>query len=628
MLPSKSSSSITSSDDGSVRRSTTLHSPVAGQSHTPIAATPLAPAQNVTSHTTESGFVRGLSGAATTGDANGPPSQYDSRSLQHNFSSYSSDAPGPSVDKRGSQDGSGTSPVSSESTSHPGPEKTGAASPPQDQRAKRRRAGPGSRGVANLTPEQLAKKRANDREAQRAIRERTKNQIESLENRIRELTSQQPYQELQKVIEQKEAVEAENAELKARMASILNLIQPCLGGTTAAPGYSPSLESRLHQQPSAFSVLDTPSPGTITSPTQSTGLSWPGDRSSQPRSYPQQGSHTHQMDQQNKETSQRQDYRAQGLSFGDDEPLSLNFLVDPSLRLHKMQTGVNGAQDSPEYRHLPMEHDWMAAIPTMLRNNSNPADFPAPPEQDIHGGQQQRRQQRVEYAHRPSHPPMPYHMGVDNFIKNCGFTCTLDSVLLDFLKERRQRAAQGLSPREVVGPKYPSVRSLLNEAQTVHAHPLSQVFTRILTTFPAICRLPEKVTVLYVMFMVMRLQISWTEENYMLTPPFARPLPCQFSTPHPAWIDHLPFPAMREKLVREYNARDYLFDDFFIPYTTTLSVNWPYSEREALLETPDDEVIINPVFLTHLCREENWTLGPAFHEAFPSLRGTYNLKDA
>jgi hypothetical protein len=31
----------------------------------------------------------------------------------------------------------------------------------QDQRTKKRRAGPGSRGVANLTPEQLAKKRAN-----------------------------------------------------------------------------------------------------------------------------------------------------------------------------------------------------------------------------------------------------------------------------------------------------------------------------------------------------------------------------------------------------------------------------------------------------------------------------------
>lgn len=33
----------------------------------------------------------------------------------------------------------------------------------QDHRARKRRAGPGSRGVANLTPEQLAKKRANGR---------------------------------------------------------------------------------------------------------------------------------------------------------------------------------------------------------------------------------------------------------------------------------------------------------------------------------------------------------------------------------------------------------------------------------------------------------------------------------
>jgi hypothetical protein len=86
-----------------------------------------------------------------------------------------------------------------------------------------------SRGVANLTPDQLAKKRANDREAQRAIRERTKNQIENLERRIRELTSQQPYQELQHVLRQKELVEAENADIKKRLATVLSLIEPILG---------------------------------------------------------------------------------------------------------------------------------------------------------------------------------------------------------------------------------------------------------------------------------------------------------------------------------------------------------------------------------------------------------------
>lgn len=92
---------------------------------------------------------------------------------------------------------------------------------------KKRKTGPAtSRGVASLTPEQLAKKRANDREAQRAIRERTKAQIETLEKKIQELTSQQPYQELQAVIRQKDAIQAENDDIRRRLESVLSIIQP------------------------------------------------------------------------------------------------------------------------------------------------------------------------------------------------------------------------------------------------------------------------------------------------------------------------------------------------------------------------------------------------------------------
>ncbi|KAL8867901.1 MAG: hypothetical protein Q9174_005358 [Haloplaca sp. 1 TL-2023] len=90
-----------------------------------------------------------------------------------------------------------------------------------------------SRGVANLTPEQLAKKRANDREAQRAIRERTKTQIETLERRIHELSSQQPQQELQAVLRQKQAVEAENAQIKETLKATVALLQPLLHGQGA-----------------------------------------------------------------------------------------------------------------------------------------------------------------------------------------------------------------------------------------------------------------------------------------------------------------------------------------------------------------------------------------------------------
>ncbi|KAI4183092.1 MAG: hypothetical protein L6R41_005588 [Letrouitia leprolyta] len=97
-----------------------------------------------------------------------------------------------------------------------------------------------SRGVANLTPEQLAKKRANDREAQRAIRERTKTQIETLEKQVRDLKNQQPQQELQTVVKQKQLAEAENVQIKKKLTAALSLLQPLLGNQT---GGAPSKNS-------------------------------------------------------------------------------------------------------------------------------------------------------------------------------------------------------------------------------------------------------------------------------------------------------------------------------------------------------------------------------------------------
>lgn len=107
---------------------------------------------------------------------------------------------------------------------------------------KRKADGTSSRGVANLTPEQLAKKRANDREAQRAIRERTRNQIETLERRIKELESQQPFQELQNALRQREQVQAENDDLKRRMQTIFSLLQPI----AASQGLNGTCPAAIH----------------------------------------------------------------------------------------------------------------------------------------------------------------------------------------------------------------------------------------------------------------------------------------------------------------------------------------------------------------------------------------------
>ena len=70
-----------------------------------------------------------------------------------------------------------------------------------------------------------------DRDAQRAIRERQKAKCEEYERRIEELESQRPYQELQSALRLKETVEAENAEIRKTLTSVVAMIQPILGRT-------------------------------------------------------------------------------------------------------------------------------------------------------------------------------------------------------------------------------------------------------------------------------------------------------------------------------------------------------------------------------------------------------------
>lgn len=101
--------------------------------------------------------------------------------------------------------------------------------------AKRRRTARG-RGVANLTTEQLERKRANDREAQRAIRERTKSQIEGLKARIHELEGSQPYHDLQLVVRERDAARAELVELRRRVEASMATLQPILNPASGLNG--------------------------------------------------------------------------------------------------------------------------------------------------------------------------------------------------------------------------------------------------------------------------------------------------------------------------------------------------------------------------------------------------------
>jgi hypothetical protein len=120
-------------------------------------------------------------------------------------------------------------------------------------------------------------------------------------------------------------------------------------------------------------------------------------------------------------------------------------------------------------------------------------------------------------------------------------------------------------------------------------------------------------------------------------------------------------PRMRSHFAAVHNRVP--FDTFFIPYTTTISVNWPYSPRDVLIPaskvhpsslsapsvssmptspystspaTPqsqphssheDEQWVMNPAFEAHVRNIANWSLGTAFQAAFPNSVEGVSIKE-
>ncbi|OJJ49944.1 hypothetical protein ASPZODRAFT_58617 [Penicilliopsis zonata CBS 506.65] len=474
-----------------------------------------------------------------------------------------------------------------------------------------------ARGVANLTPEQLAKKRANDRQAQRAIRERTKAHIDSLEKQVRELSSRKPFLDLQTALRQNEHLVAENQDMRRGLKNIMDIVQPLLGRHEISYLAAPGFQSKPVSQPPP----PPPPPPTNLSPlpdihnfTPHTHRSATGERS-YPESIPsvETPSPTHPPpplpdSRRSSATSadpsstirlaldQQRQNLAHGLDFScSEDRLGFNFLLDSSQQVHRIDS-IRRISD--------IARSSSSSTSSQLNNNNLTPLYTQP----VNGSS--------------TDSPVPSIIAP---IRNIEPTCAIDAVLRDFLQARQQEAAQGVSKQKLAGPPYPSVLSLLNPEKSATSHPLSKVFTDLLRVFPEISTLPEQVAVLYTMFLLMRWQVYPTQENYDRLPEWLAPRPCQLLTPHPAWMDYLPWPRLRERVIISY--QDYPLDSWSVPFTRDLSINWPYEAADCLLSTSESgELLINPIFERHLRNLANWSVGPSFAEAFPSLVDLVRVK--
>ena len=67
------------------------------------------------------------------------------------------------------------------------------------------------------------------------------------------------------------------------------------------------------------------------------------------------------------------------------------------------------------------------------------------------------------------------------------------------------------------------------------------------------------------------------------------------------------------------------FEDFFVTFTKTMSVNWPYPQNSCLNVTPSStpgeppSIELSRPFIDHVTYLGNWSIGPAFAAEFPEL---------
>jgi hypothetical protein len=211
-------------------------------------------------------------------------------------------------------------------------------------------------------------------------------------------------------------------------------------------------------------------------------------------------------------------------------------------------------------------------------------------------------------------------------------TCPLDSILLNLYNKARRDSSthsdsSGASTQQP--PAMPSVMSLLNPSQlssSPNIDTLSQTMADVTTRFPHINSIPNRVAVVYIMFVTARWFMYPSQENYERMPEWMQPRSSQLLLPHPAWMDYLPWPLLRDKVI--LNHKDYPFDNWFIPFTTGFTVNWPYGPMDCLLSTSENEdPVINPVFEKHMRKLENWSVTSLFIETFPALKGTVRVVD-
>ncbi|KAK0116906.1 hypothetical protein ONS96_012752 [Cadophora gregata f. sp. sojae] len=498
----------------------------------------------------------------------------------------------------------------------------------------------GTRSVASLTPEQLARKRANDREAQRSIRQRTKTHIEELEQRIRDLSQDQDARDF-------EQIKRRNAELEEELRQLKELLGRSDGSIASSPELTP-LSSRygmdiveeahpLAYSPS-WSTQNIGGPGSpyTSFPTTSAGdllSSFASDHSGLPSGFSDPGS-------ARSETFNEADIAYKDLTSSPTVPASINrrgasnsrpqfgrsrsyphgrFGMPTNNAPLRMTGGVNGIGPSP------LAGQPISPVNRSLMMNVNGQRQPPPP--TSHPLTLNQNKPRLDSNVPPQQNGTAYGMSepMSNGAGHHAWELSLqflpptgpvDSILISLLQRQRSIATQSTPGSLLVGPYHPDLRALLNPEMSNNIHPVasivSNLFQRIEYTGFA-----EKAAALFLVYHFVQWQILPSLETYQNLPDWFCPRPSQMITAHPFWTSLAIWGELRDVMVGDQEK--YATEEFMNLYQNCISVNWPFRDEDILMFV-GEEVRVTDAFIRHIETQANWSLSEPFQRRYPELR--------
>ncbi|KAF3936608.1 hypothetical protein ABW19_dt0208834 [Dactylella cylindrospora] len=463
-------------------------------------------------------------------------------------------------------------------------------SPPLDQNGTSGGAQPPkkkarSRTISSLTAEQLARKRAHDRDAQRAIRTRTKNQITTLEARVKELENEKGEWEIQ------------SSELKKELENALEALDTIKrNGIQSPPTAPPSLAGHSHPHPHhPASIANSKSPVSVRA---------------EPVVNPGYGESEQSNDSINLSTTGPN-------GSGNGGAMSLEFVCHAGFK----PNGYRQIQDQP-YEYTARKRslaDLTSSSTEEIRRRISGAQslLTSSPASTVYSIPSVQYPGTYCVRANGHWEVMPRHLPP---------TCILDRVYLEFLEEQaRLHRVNGTPLSVLAGPPQPDITFIVSPGLRPPRNGLTQVMAAIVDTFGDLVQLPERLAIVYILYIWMRWAINPTQESYDHMPEFIKPRPSQLFTARPIWFDHMPWPMTRDVMAKQ--PEKYNNTDFSIPYTETLSINWPYDPMTTVIEQSPGEYIINPVFETHLRDLEHWSVGTKLVELFPDLAPHVKIVD-